>query len=179
MLKHIALFVFVVGALTAANPALAADECATAVLSPDKTSLSILFNDLSVDGDTASAECTISVPLTLPAGQSLGVYRVDYRGYAMLEKKDVATLRVDYGLGPKGKGRQFKRSVRGEIDDDFSFTENIGAGLMKRVGCGEDARLNVSTSLTLKGKGESLATMDSSDGASKRGLVYRFDLKKC
>lgn len=110
---------------------------------------------------------------------SLGVYRVDYRGYANLSKKEVATLQVDYAFGSKDNGRRFKRSVRGATDDDFSFRENIGAGLMKRVGCGVDAKLHVDVALSLEGSGESLATLDSTDGASRRGLVYRFDLKRC
>ena len=150
------------------------------VLAPDNSALSILFTDLTVEGGGAtSAECTIDVPLQLPEGMSLGVYRVDYRGFASLAKKDVATLQVDYDLGPKGNSRHFKRSVRGATEDDFAFTENIGAGLMKRVGCGVDAHLRGSVSLSLKGSGDALATLDSGDGASKRGLVYRFNLKKC
>ena len=150
------------------------------VLAPDHSALSILFNDLAVEGNgDAVAECSIDVPLALPDGMSLGVYRVDYRGYASLARKEVATLEVDYDLGPKGNGRQFKRSVRGATDDDFRFTENIGAGLMKRVGCGVDARLSGSVRLSLKGGGDALATLDSGDGAAQRGLVYRFNLKKC
>jgi hypothetical protein len=150
------------------------------VLAPDNSALSILFSDLTVEGRGAtSAECTIDVPLQLPEGMSLGVYRVDYRGFASLAKKEVATLRVDFELGPKGNSRNFKRSVRGAIEDDFAFSENIGAGLMKRVGCGVDAHLRGSVSLSLKGSGDALATLDSGDGASKRGLVYRFNLRKC
>ena len=150
------------------------------VLAPDHSALSILFNDLTIEGGGATtAECTIDVPLQLPEGMSLGVYRVDYRGFASLAKKEVATLRVDFELGPKGNSRNFKRSVRGAMEDDFTFSENIGAGLMKRVGCGVDAHLRGSVSLSLKGSGDALATLDSGDGASKRGLVYRFNLRKC
>jgi hypothetical protein len=158
----------------------AAQCTADYVLAPDRSALSILFTDLVVEGNgDAVAECSIDVPLDLPAGTSLGVYRVDYRGYASLARKEVATLEVDYDLGPKGNGRHFKRSVRGATDDDFRFTENIGAGLMKRVGCGVDARLSGSVRLSLKGGGDALATLDSGDGAARRGLVYRFNLKKC
>ena len=40
--------------------------------------------------------------------------------------------------------------------------------------------LRGSVTLSLDGKGdESLATLDSSDGASRHGLVYRFNLKPC
>ena len=163
-------------------PVNAEEACSTTVISsPDGSALTILFDDLSVvAGDQQTRACSVSALLNLPEGYSLGVYRVDYRGYAHLAKKENATLVVDYNLGPKANGRQFKRTVKGAIDDDFSFTENIGAGQMKRVGCGSAAVLNVDVALSLDATtGEALATMDSSDGAVKHGLVYHLDLKKC
>jgi hypothetical protein len=154
---------------------------ATPVSSPDGTSLSILFDDMAVDEGSAVRSCTINAPLNLPEGYSLGVYKVDYRGFAQLSKGQVATLTVDYNLGPKGNGRHFSRKVRGATADDFTFTENIGAGQMKRAGCGSAAALQVSVDLSLSGKSltGAEATMDSSDGTAKHGLVYHFDLKKC
>ncbi len=161
-----------------ASPAAACE--ADYILAPDNSALSVLFTDLTVEaGGAPAVECTIDVPLELPEGMSLGVYRVDYRGFAALENKDRATLTVNYELGPKGNSRHFKRSVRGEMEDDFAFRENIGAGLMKRVGCGVDARLRGRVTLSLDGKGDSFATLDSSDGSSRHGLVYRFNLKAC
>jgi hypothetical protein len=160
--------------------ALAAQCSADYILAPDHSALSILFTDLVVEGRRDPvAECSIDVPLDLPEGMSLGVYRVDYRGYASLARKEVATLGVDFDLGPKGNGRNFKRSMRGVTDEEFAFTENIGAGLMKRVGCGVDARLSGNVRLSLEGGSDALATLDSGDGAARRGLVYRFNLKKC
>ncbi len=75
---------------------------------------------------------------TCAEGMSLGVYRVDYRGFASLARKEEATLAVEFALGPKGNGQNFKRTVRGATTDEFAFTENIGAGLMKRVGTTAD-----------------------------------------
>jgi hypothetical protein len=162
--------------------AVGAEQCsASAVSSPDGTSLTILFDDLSAAADgQPTRTCAVSAPLNLPEGYSLGVYRVDYRGFAHLAKKETATLVVDYNLGPRANGRQFKRTVRGAIDDDFSFTENIGAGQMKRVGCGSTAVLSVDVGLSLDaGAGESLVALDTSDGTTKHGLVYHLNLKKC
>lgn len=163
------------------GPVSGADACSvTAVSSPDGTSLTILFDDLSVDAAQRNRTCEVSAPLNLLEGYSLGVYRVDYRGYAHLAKKDNATLLVDYNLGPKENGRKFKRTVKDPYDEDFSFTENIGAGQMKRVGCGSTAVLNVNVGLSLDASaGEALATLDSSDGTDKHGLVYHLNLKKC
>jgi hypothetical protein len=159
----------------------AADCSATAVSAPDGSALTILFDDMTVSGDgSVSASCSIVAPLNLPAGYSLGVYRVDYRGYAHLAKGQTAELSVDYHLGPKQNGRRFSRKVKGPLDEDFALKENIGAGLMKRVGCGTSAVLNVDVALRLdRSAADALATLDSSDGASRRGLIYHFDLKKC
>jgi hypothetical protein len=165
----------------APGSALGAECSATAVSAPDGSALTILFDDMTVSGDgSASASCSIVAPLELPEGYSLGVYRVDYRGFAHLAKGQTAELSVDYHLGPKQNGRRFSRKVRGPLDEDFALRENIGAGLMKRVGCGTDAALNVAVALRLERPGaDALATLDSSDGASRRGLVYHFNLRKC
>jgi hypothetical protein len=162
------------------SSARASDCAASAVTAPDGSALSVLFDDLRVTGDNPARTCTVSAPLALPAGYSLGVYRVDYRGFALLAKGQSAALTVDYKLGPKENSRHFSRKVRGPSEDEFAFTETIGAGLMKRIGCGSDATLSVSVTLALTGAGAPMeADLDSSDGASKRGVVFQFDLKKC
>lgn len=180
------VFSFLILALAGpvATAAIAQDGCPqgtySVVNSPDGTALSILFDAflVSADGDEQK-QCSLSVPLHLPEGYSLGVYRVDYRGYAHLARKETSELTVDYQLGPRNKGRHFRRTTKGEHDGEFLFTENIGAGLMKRVGCGDEAVLNVAVKLALTGAGEAMATLDSSDGAARGGLIYYFDTKKC
>jgi hypothetical protein len=152
----------------------------SAVLAPDSSALSILFDAFSADSTTPHPTCSLHVPLALPQGQSLGVYRVDYRGFAHLSGKGFADLSVDYTFGAN-KTRSFARKVKGPTDADFVFTENIGAGLMKRIGCGDQAALDITVGLSLPASAtaEDQATLDSGDGTAKRGLVYRFDLKPC
>ena len=161
--------------------AASAAECsATSVSAPDGSALTILFDEMTVSDGTLSASCAINAPLALPEGYSLGVYRVDYRGFAHLAKGQTAELSVDYNLGPKGNSRSFKRKVKGPLDEDFALRENIGAGLMKRVGFGTAAALDVAVALRLEcSPADALATLDSTDGYSAHGLVYHFDLKKC
>jgi len=180
-----------IAALLGAAAARADDGCpggSTSVTSsPDGAALSILFDSFSVSAAGSNAgtalvkNCVLAAPLPVPPGYSLGVYRVDYRGFAHLAGRETAELAVDYHLGPKGKSRQYRRKVMGPTDDNFLFTENIGAGLMKRIGCGEPAVLNVSLQLSLRplAADDALVTMDSSDGAAKGGLIYYFDFKKC
>ena len=160
------------------------------VMAPDGTSLSILFDQFTLDSSsvTGSAKprkvCRISAPLNLPANQSIGVYKVDYRGFAKLVKKQETDLEVQYFLGPHNndRGRVFKRKVKGPHEGDYLFTETIGAGQMKRIGCGAAAVLNVSITLSLDDAlqaGQAMSTLDTTDAARSGALVYHLDLKKC
>ena len=159
------------------------------VVSPDRTTLSILFDAfhleggppaLAATGGKASKVCHISHPLNLPENTSLGVYKVDYRGFAKLAANQEASLEVQYALGPHGNehGRVFRRKVKGAHEGDYFFTENIGAGQMKRVGCGVDAKLDLKMTLALSGGAGAMASLDSSDGKSA-AMVYHLNLKKC
>ena len=160
----------------------------SAINSPDGTTLSILFDNFSVSSGPGSGGapnrkfCNIQVPLNLPDGYSLGIYKVDYRGFSRLSSKQYSELFVDYALGARNKSRRYHRKTEGPYEGDFRFTETIGAGLMKRVGCGEAAVLNVSAALELNTglqPGEAMVALDSVDGAPKGGLIYHLDLKKC
>jgi len=160
------------------------------VVSPDGTTLSILFDQFTLESSKSSVSgvqrkvCRISSPLNLPANQSIGVYKVDYRGFAKLASKQQSELDVQYFLGPHDNqhGRVFKRKVKGPHEGDYSFTENIGAGQMKRVGCGSAAKLEVAITLGLSGDprtGEAMTSLDTTDAAPGGALVYHLDLKKC
>lgn len=160
------------------------------VMAPDGASLSVLFDQftLQTTASTAYARqrkvCRLSAPLNLPAQQSIGVYKVDYRGFSRLAAKQDAELDVQYFLGPHNNpnGRVFKRKVKGPHDGDYLFTETIGAGQMKRVGCGTAAVLNVAITLSLEGAagaGGAMASLDTTDGAPGGALVYHLDLRPC
>lgn len=160
------------------------------IMSPDGTTVSILFDQFSVESGSNSVRgmqrksCRISSPLNLPADYSIGVYKVDYRGFAKLVARQESELDVQYFLGPNDNehGRVFKRKIKGPHESDYFFTENIGAGQMKRVGCGTTAMLNVSIKLSLDGDlraGEAMASLDTTDAAPGGALTYHLNLKKC
>jgi len=183
-------------ALLVSLPALAqeADGCPAGsysiVVSPDGTTLSILFDQFTLEssGIPVSGKqtkiCRISSPLKLPENYSIGVYKVDYRGFAKLVAKQETELDVRYFLGPHDNehGRVFKRKIKGPHEGDYMFTETIGAGQMKRVGCGTAAVLDVGVTLSLDGDlraGEAMASLDTTDAAPGGALVYHLNLRKC
>lgn len=160
------------------------------IVSPDGTTLSVLFDHFVVDNSGPSNAgiqrtiCNISSPLKLPANYSIGVYRVDYRGFAKLFSRQEIELAVQYFLGPHNSehGRVFKRKIKGPHEDDYFFTETIGAGQMKRVGCGTAAMLNVGITLSLYGDsrtGDAIGSLDTRDAAPDGALIYHLDARKC
>jgi hypothetical protein len=163
------------------------DGSFSVVTSPDGSALSVLFDNFAVNGTEANGgfarmTCAMEIPLRLPEGYSLGVYQMDYRGFAHLAEKQRAELRVDYGTGRGNRGRQFHRDVKGSYEGDFSFNERLKGGILKRVGCGEDAVLNFRATLTLvskRGAREGTMALDSADGAPVGGLTFGLDLRKC
>jgi len=155
------------------------------VLSPDHATLSILFDRFTISSNGNQRKtCRISSPLNLPANYSIGIYKVDYRGFAKLVANQEAELDVQYFLGPHDNqhGRVFKRKIKGPHEGDYFFTETIGAGQMKRVGCGAAAMLNVAITQSLAGdlQGSNvMVSLDTTDAAPGGALVYHLNLKKC
>jgi hypothetical protein len=112
------------------------------------------------------------------------VPNLDDAGFAKLVAKQETELDIQYFLGPHDNqhGRVFKRKIKGPQEGEYLFTETIGAGQMKRVGCGTAAKLEVDVKLSLDGDlrtGEAMASLDTTDAAPGGALVYHLDLKKC
>lgn len=153
--------------------------------SADGATLTILFDSfvtMLADGQaTSRATCSLRIPLQLPPNTSIGVYRVDYRGFAYLAHQQQFEFEIVYGFND-GKDHSYRRQVRGPADENFTLSQNIGAGLMRRVGCGEEATLDIDAAITLNSRGrpgEAFGGLDTYDGAPRGGLVYQFELRPC
>ncbi len=84
------------------------DETARFTLSADKRKLSVKLDDYPAHAD-GYASCNIAVLLSVPAGVTIALVDIDYRGYARIPDLDgsKARLRAEYffagGTGPVGK----------------------------------------------------------------------------
>jgi hypothetical protein len=174
----------------AAPPPVIAGGCGdisySVVFSPDGNTLSVLFDNFAVTGGTgvgvASTACDLQIPLPLPEGFSMGVYKVDYRGFARLQSGQTAELKVDYGFGASGWFKSMRRALTGPVEDDYIFSETIGGGLMARAGCGPKAILNLRAALAIRATptpAETTISLDSLDGAPVGGVTFHLDRKKC
>lgn len=145
--------------LFATTDAFAQNGCAPGTFSitssPDGRAASVLFDDFSVTagGGTGGGRsiCNLRVPVTLHAG-AVGVYKVDYRGFAFLSTGQSSELRIKHALGTDSS------KIDGPFDGDISFSNTIGGGLSGTID--SQILLEVKSAAELE---EALALLDSVD----------------
>lgn len=156
---------------------------AAVTISPDTKKLSIIFDDfqVAVGGRTGARSdqkgCDIAIPVHVPAGYSVSVFSIDYRGFANIPQGGQGQLSTDYFFAGQ-KGTNYSQNFTGPMADDYLFTQPAQGSLWSR--CGEDVILRVRTSMyvaTNRKMDEASATVDSVDMAA--GIVYQLAARPC
>ena len=153
-------------------------------LSPDKKSLSLLFDAYYVEagGSTNKSfgrkSCNLAIPVHVPQGYSVSVLAIDYRGYNNLPSGAKSTFQVEYFFAG-GNGPVFKKDFNGPKNDDYLISNTLGVNAVVWSKCGEDVNLRTNSSIrvTTKQNKEALATVDTQD--IKAAIVYKLSWKKC
>ena len=158
---------------------------ASATLSPDRKSLSILFDTYVAEaGDSVGKSidrktCNIAVPVTVPQGYSISVFKVDYRGYVSVPRGGQARFDVKYFFAGK-PGVAYRKTFRGGSDQDYLLSNNIGVRALVWSACGAKTNLRINSSMLARAnrqRDDVLATVDSAD--IKAGMVYHIQWKRC
>lgn len=155
---------------------------ANAVLSPDRTSLSVFYDQYRAAAGASAGRsldrksCNLAIPLDVPAGLSVSVLTVDYRGFNALPAGARSVFSVEYFFAG-GQGPVFTRTFNGPVTDDF-FYRNEGT-VVSWSPCGQDVilRTNSSIRVTTTAGREAEATVDTTDIAA--ALVYRLQWRNC
>jgi hypothetical protein len=155
---------------------------ASAILSPDQKSLSIIFDQFQVEADsytrTARKSCNIAIPVHVPQGLSISIVDVDYRGFVSLPERGAqARFTAEYffagTLGPR-----FSKTWVGPTDQDYTIANNIGLSSLVWSPCGADVTLRVNSAMMVRAVyQQALATVDSAD--FNAGIVYKIQWKRC
>jgi len=154
-------------------------------LSPDKKALSILFDEYSAEAGDGTGKrvdrktCNMAIPVHVPQGLSVSVFKIDYRGFVSTPVGGSAKLSVNYFFSGI-QGLRVNRNFPGGFDDEYIFSDNLQAGAIIWSECGRDVNLRINSSMMAKSNqrmDDSLGTVDSIDVTS--GLKYHLKWKHC
>lgn len=148
---------------------------ASAVLSEDKRTLSIIFDEYMAE-DNHYASCNIAVALHVPPGISIALLDIDYRGYASIPdlKGRKARFRTEYFFaGDTGPVRtvNFPRGY----DANFMISHDLFGAVW--APCGAEVIARANTSIRTWGTG-SFLIIDTADVTSN-GVTFYLDWDYC
>jgi hypothetical protein len=171
------------------NPSYGGTGCpggsASAVLSPDQKSLSILFDSYVVEAggntgrQTDRKACNIAVPVHVPQGLSLSIIQVDYRGFNSLPYGAYSQFNVEYFFAG-ARGPRYSRTFNGALTSNYLLTNVLAASAIVWSPCGADVILRSNSNMLVRTNTQnqqSMATVDSADITA--GLVYLLQWRRC
>ncbi len=158
---------------------------ASAILSPDNTALTLLFDQYVAQAGGASRlsmdrkNCNISIPVLVPEGYSVSILTVDYRGFVSIPRGGSGRFSAEYFFAGS-RGPVVARDFLSGSDEDFTITNNLGIQAMVWSACGADVNLRVNTNMlvrTNRQMEEALGVVDSAD--FQTGIIFHLKFKRC
>ena len=151
----------------------------SAVLSPDYTTLSILYDayvaQTTDDQAMVRRSCNVAVPLYVPPGLSVSVFRTDYRGYASIPDDGRGNFRVEYFFAGS-RGPTVTRNFSEGYDEEFLLRDETPLDIWSRCGDEIIARINSSAMARRPSYSEqqALVAIDSMDITAEMELYLRW-----
>ncbi len=158
---------------------------ASAVLSPDATSLSILFDQYVVDaGGTTGKQlnresCNVAIPVHVPQGLSVSVFQIDYRGFNSLPYGAYARFNVEYFFAGT-QGPSYVKTFYGQLEDNYDINNSLVQSSIVWSPCGQDVVLRTNSSMIVQTNGTMDAAESTVDSVDLRsGLIYHLQWQTC
>ncbi len=156
----------------------------SATLSPDATSLSLLFDQYLVEagGETGKTfdrkSCNVAIPVHVPQGMAVSILAIDYRGYNNFPVGANSQFNVEYFFAG-ARGPVFSKKFNGPKDEDYLIHNELTAKTIVWSACGADVNLRTNSSIrvTTSGNKQALATVDSEDVSA--AIIYQLQWKQC
>jgi hypothetical protein len=120
--------------------------------------------------------CSISVPFRVPAGQSVAIVGVQYKGFNRLPSGATATLRTETFFAG-GNGPVVSRSFKGPRTGSYRYTSVAAAPVWSACGGSFNLRINSSLRVNTSGGKSASSSVRHQDVAA--GLIYRLKYKSC
>lgn len=170
-------------------PQFSGDACragsVSATLSEDAQLLSLLFDNYAVEaGGNAGKKqdkksCTVEIPIEVPQGYSVAVFKIDYRGFNSLPAGAESQFTVDHHFGGRLGPREVT-SFRGPLESDFITRSQMQSNELAWSACGKSHSLRAKSTLKVQtnaAREETLSVIDSAD--AQAGLTYHLQWRRC
>jgi hypothetical protein len=152
-------------------------------LSHDKKSLSVLFDDFIVEANrhhrTARKSCNVAIPVRVPNGFSVSVFKVDHRGFASIPThRDYVRLRAEYFFAGR-RGPRFSKYINRQGDHDFFYKNNIVGIADVWSRCGRNVILRANTNVLAKSRSgrDVIGSIDTQD--INANMVFHIRYRRC
>ena len=156
---------------------------ASVSLSPDRKAVSILFDRYVVEAigryRTERKNCSVAVPVNVPQGRSVSIFKVDYRGFNSLPFGAMSQFSVEYFFAG-ASGPSYTRTFTGALTGNYTLTNTLAASAVIWSRCGEQVILRANTNMLVRSNDrgdQAMATIDSADLRS--GLIYHVQWRPC
>lgn len=156
---------------------------ASVILSDDKTQFTVLFDDYIAETEERDwrvrRSCNLAVSLSIPAGYSVALLKLDYRGYARIPYRGFGQLRAEYFFAGD-RGPVYTREFPRGHDKNYVFTDYVVGKTYSR--CGDDVIARANTSVRAEkesrhSKDEAIVTVDTVDLMA--GIIFYIDWRAC
>lgn len=172
------------------EPAYGGNGCpkgsAAIVMTEDGRTMSVLFDKYIAEAGFTTgkridrASCNLRIPIHVPAGYSVTLMKVDYRGFNAVPSGGSTTFNAEYFYAGS-KGGKHQKKTHGPKNDEFTTTDDVVA--VSWSPCGKDMIFGVNTSAVAVANSRMDQTMiiiDSADFTQQDlGLIYSFDVRRC
>jgi len=158
---------------------------AQATLSPDGTSLSLIFDNYQAEaGNTTGRRidrksCNIAIPVHVPQGLSVSIFEVDYRGFNAIPAGGMSQFNVEYFFAGQ-QGPRLGQRFTGPLNSDYLIPHQLEAAALVWSACGADVNLRANTSMMAISNAameQTIATVDTAD--VKAAVVYHIQWRQC
>jgi len=162
---------------------------AAVAVAPDNTAFTVTYSDYLAQVGVGSTttdwrkNCQLNILVHVPQGFTYAVSKVDYRGFASLQRGSSAIQRANYYFQGQSQTVYSSHSFQGPFSDDWQTEDSVDVAALVWAPCGVQRNLNINTELrALKGWSNtsnttSFITMDSTDGSIN--TVYHFSWMHC
>lgn len=164
-----------------------------ASISPDAKTISLLFDNYIAEAGQSSGvkrdikNCTVQLPIEVPAGYQMTIVKLDYRGYNFIPEGGRTRYVTMYSFFDGQTNKQMGKRIRrnyifdGPLDGDYTLSSDVtNKPIWSNCGKNLIFRLDTRAIAVTNHEGDDvLATIDSIDASVGSAVEYHLLWRQC